>query len=399
MCNSNDTPEEMKKISFPPPQVFRTDRADGRFITSAGFIHEYYKHLKPKLAFDPEMSRNEFLDWRKKVRAKLFELMCFPEFDEKQPKPRLIWSEPRDGYTIQRWEIYPEPYSVVPFLMLIPDGATASNPAPGVLCFPGSFSSKESLCGELELNGEPCSHRWAAYNKMALEFIRAGMVSVAVENPATNELADPICMDSYEFSVHTMWIGRCYESVSAYQKYCILQWLKTQPIVDATRIGVSGHSLGAKPALILGVLDPDVRAVVWNDSVGSWRQRAVVRNLERIGTFQYVPGLLQYFDYPDLMAALAPTAFCISEGGRLEFRDMIQKAFDIAGEPDNFAFYFYPALADPANRHYDYAPMREGIGIEEFLLYANCDAKNHRFEGYCVVPFMTRILKPNRQNE
>ena len=134
-------------------------------------------------------------------------------------------------------------------------------------------------------------------NRMAWEYARKGIVSVAVENPATNETADSIRKGSYEFSVHAMWAGRSYEAISVFQKHHILQWLKQQPYVDAGRVATSGHSLGAKPALILGVLDPTVKAVVWNDAITNWRERAVATNLERIGTFQYVPGMLAWFDY------------------------------------------------------------------------------------------------------
>jgi hypothetical protein len=61
---------------------------------------------------------------------------------------------------------------------------------------------------------EPCSHRHAAQNRMAWEYARKGIVSVAVENPATNETAGSVRKGSYEFSVHAMWAGRCYESIS-----------------------------------------------------------------------------------------------------------------------------------------------------------------------------------------
>ena len=398
MCNSHDVPENMREIKEPKRKVFESGRADGRFTGSSGFIYAYLKHMKPKLAYDPAMTGEEFFEWREKLRAKLLELMFFPEFEEVQPPCKMLWSEPRKGYTLQKWEIYPEPYSVVPFLMIVPDGVTADSPAPGVLCFPGSFSSKESLCGELELDGSVCSHKWFAYNQMALEYGRAGFVSVAVENPATNEVGDPnLCPDSYEFSVHSMWAGRCYESISVYQKYMILQWLKTQPYVDKNRLATSGHSLGAKPAAILGLLDPDVKAVVWNDGICNWRKRAYSTNLTRIGTFQYIPGLLQWFDYPDMLAALAPGHLGISEGGPVELLDLIQTAFEKTGTPEHYKYYFYPKYEDPANRLYDYAPMPEGMTMEECWVYGNCDAPTHRFRGIHAVPFLSEILKPTHK--
>ena len=376
----------------PPRLVFSSDREDGRFTSSVGLIHAYLKHLKPKLAFDPRIKPQDFAAWRDAVREKIHELMGFPEFDQPQPPPKRLWTKQRDGYQLQKWEAYPEPYSVVPYLMLIPDGVSAQSPAAAAMCFPGSFSSKESMTEELELSGEPCSHRHAARNRMAWEYARKGIVSVAAENPATNETADSIRKGSYEFSVHAMWAGRSYEGISVFQKHHILQWLKQQPYVDASRVATSGHSLGAKPALILGVLDPEVKAVVWNDGITNWRQRAVATNLERIGTFQYVPGMLAWFDYSDLQASLAPRPFLVTEGGRTLILEKIRQAYELLGEADQFKFVYYPKYADPAKRLYEYKELPEGLSMQEYFPYANCDAPMHHFKGNVAVPWLTKVL-------
>lgn len=375
-----------------PRRTISTDRDDGRHVSSTGFIHAYLKHMKPKLQFNPEMDPKDFPAWRDAVRTKLLELMAFPEFDEPQPPPKRLWSKQRDGYQLQKWEAYPEPYSVVPFLVLIPDGVSGQSPAAGVMCFPGSFSSKESMTEELELNGEPCSHRHAAHNRMAWEYARQGIVSVAVENPATNETADPIRAGSYEFSVHAMWAGRSYEAISVFQKHHILQWLKQQPYIDSNRVATSGHSLGAKPALILGVLDPTVKAIVWNDTTIDWRERAVATNLERIGTFQYVPGMLAWFDYSDLQASLAPRSLLITEGGRTVVLNKIRRAYELLGATDRFKLVYYPKYATPDKRPLDDKELPEGLTTEQYFPYANIDAPMHHFKGNLAAPWLSEVL-------
>ena len=61
---------------------------------------------------------------RARFESKVLELMAFPDVPQ-QPEPKRISVERRDGYQLQRWEAYPEPYCVVPFLMLVPDGVSA----------------------------------------------------------------------------------------------------------------------------------------------------------------------------------------------------------------------------------------------------------------------------------
>jgi len=372
-------------------RVYVSPRDDGRFVSSTGFLHAYLKHLRPKLAFDPNMKPAEFDAWRNAVRDKLRELVGFPEVD-KQPPPKRLWTKQRKGYRLEKWEAYPEPFSVVPFLALIPDGVSASSPAPAAMCFPGSSSSKESLAGEVEFGGKRSSHRHWLRNRMALEYTQKGIVSVAVDNPGVCETQDAIRSGRYELSIHGIWVGRPYEGISTFQKRCILEWLKEQPYVDAQRIAASGHSLGAKPALILGVLDPTIKAVVWNDGLADWRRRAVFTNLERIGSFQYIPGLLHWFDYVDLHICMAPRPLLIAEGGRSEYLERVREGYRLLGAADKFKAVYYPKYADPDQRRYDKVPVPEGLTMKEYYPYANVDPPMHYFKGEVAVPWLAKML-------
>ena len=82
--------------------VFESEPPDGRFVTSEGTIHARLENIDQKLAFPPEMSRDEFEDWQDSVRAKLRELLRIPEkADRGEKEPRMLWSQPRDGYELQ----------------------------------------------------------------------------------------------------------------------------------------------------------------------------------------------------------------------------------------------------------------------------------------------------------
>lgn len=378
-----------------PRRIFRTGREDGRFQSTAGFVHAYMRNLRPKLAFDPKMKPEDFPAWREAVRAKLRELMCFPEGLQPQSQPQRLWSKQRDGYRLEKWEAYPEPYSVVPYLMLIPDGISAQSAGPAVMCFPGSASSKELLAGEPELDGQPSTNRHESRNHMALEYTRKGIVTVAMENPATNELDDSVRPNrSGDLIMNALWVGRPYEAVSVFQKLYVLQWLQQQPFVDANRIAISGHSLGAKPALILGVLDRTVKAVVWNDGICSWRQRAVATNLCQVPLWHYVPGMLSWFDYhPDLTAALAPRPLLATEGGRQSIIDRIYQAYRLIGAADQVKIVHLPQFDTPQKRPFDSEDEPEDrMTLIEYHPYMNTDASQHYFKGSIAVPWLSKIL-------
>ena len=389
-------------------KIIRSERPDGRHVSTRGFIQHLIRNAEPRLAFDPQFTPEEMARWRLRVRDKLRELMNFPEVPPR-PAAEKLWAQERDGYVLEKWEAYPEPGSVVPYLVLIPDGVTPEQPAPAVMCFPGSSGTKENLAGEPPLhpsfktNGR--SHdgwRHAERNQQALQFVKAGVVAVAVDHPGNGELSDlakfrgTTMDDRHTLSRYLIEFGRDYIALSVFQKRHILEWLRGQPFVDAQRIALSGHSLGTEPILVMAVLDPHIHAIVWNDFLCPNILRAKVstkpdsngRRPPANWLGHCVPEMWQWFDYPDLVAAFAPRPLILTEGGPTASLDLVRKAYEIAGAPENVSVHYYPKYSDPANRH-DGESIPEGLDQEEWFEYANVDAPRHYFKGYLAIPWLT----------
>ena len=100
----------------------QTDREDGRFMHTDVFLKHHYKTFRPKLEYKSGMTPEQYDAWREKVKEKLLEILRFPAPEDlpPQPAPVMLWEEARDGYKIQKWEAFPEPYAVIPFLVLVP---------------------------------------------------------------------------------------------------------------------------------------------------------------------------------------------------------------------------------------------------------------------------------------
>ncbi|NOX54754.1 MAG: hypothetical protein GXP27_10005 [Planctomycetes bacterium] len=378
-------------------RVFVTERPDGRFIDTAGFLHHLMKTNPPKLGFDPTMKREKFPAWQAAIREKLAELMAFPEVPP-QPPPKRLWIRKKQGYQIQKWEAYPEPYSVVPFMIAIPDGVSPRSPAPAVMCFPGSTGSLESLVGLPEVFPKAKAKaartpKWKRQdNRMAWHFARRGMVAVAVANPATNDTDSPI-RSRAETALNAIWLGRCYLGISAFQKAKILEWISEQPYVDRDRIAVCGHSLGAEPADVLGVLYPDlVKAVIHNDFCCNWIERTIALSGWVPPVHHLVPGMYQWYDATDLEASLAPRPLLFTEGGRANQLAKIAAAYRLNNAEENLTIYHYKKYEDPKARVHDFKPLPEGLTQEEYLAHANVDVEKHCFRPARAVPWLARVF-------
>lgn len=168
-----------QKLNIEKEKVIQSGRPDGRHVSTRGFLQHLLRDAKPSLAFNPEFTPEELKQWQSQVRAKLRELMNFPK-PPPQPAPRKLWSKDREGYVLEKWELYPEPGSVVPYLVLIPNSATPGKPAPAIMCIPGSSGTKENLAGEPPLQPafKPDGRNHAGWlhaqrNQQAIQFARS----------------------------------------------------------------------------------------------------------------------------------------------------------------------------------------------------------------------------------
>jgi len=379
---------------------------DGRYRTTQGFCHHLMRTVPGRLEYSPGLDPSQIAQWREAVRSKLEELMAFPDV-QGRPTPQRLWSQGREGYTLEKWEAYPEPGNVVPYLMLVPDAATPDHPAPAVMCCPGSATSKELLAGEEELSPKQPPNRHHDANRMALWYVRAGMIALAFDNPGVGELAEGEDLVAAhgggreKLSGELIFMGRNYIGLSAYQKMAVLQWLKTLDHVDPERIALSGHSLGTEPAMMLTVLDDSIAALVFNDFLARFRDPYVARSHTYVDgrwghvspLWHLVPGLFAWFDYPDLLAAIAPRPLLICEGGVTSRLRKVAQAYEDAGTPDAFHYEYYPRYQDPAARKHDGEELPEGLDLDRWFEYANVDVANHAFKPDVAVPWLRRQFR------
>ncbi|MBQ7386786.1 MAG: hypothetical protein IJW03_01330 [Clostridia bacterium] len=383
------------KISY--ETHYKSLRDDGRHTSPMAALMERLRRTPAALEFQRNCSLEQFFAWREELKLKVRELLRLDVLlseANRQPAPQMISSVQRDGYRVERWEMYPDDYSVVPFLALIPDGASEKNRVPAVMCFPGSTFSKEFISGEPLLDMANCHmDKYPERNRMALYIVKNGMAAFAFDNPETAECTLEIEREGdfggkarNQLCHGLLHSGFSYFGVSTAQKLVALAYIKTLPYVDNDRLAVSAHSLGCDDAMHVSLLCDEIRAVVFNDLVGDARQRYYAtteydetRMCNDVGAWHIVPGAYMNYDRTDMLAALAPRWLALNEGGAEYYLDKIRRAYKLQNAEGRLQVTHYPKYSDPDTRCRVYLPPESGLSAEGYFEYTNTDAPDHSY--------------------
>ena len=370
---------------------FKSDRKDGRFYSSWAAHMEMVRNTKPRLTLPENLTKEIYLKWQQDVKDKLRELLRMPEFT-KQPAPKKLGSVKRDTYTVEKWEFYPDDYTAVPFLILIPDCATKENPAPGVMCFPGSTHSKEFFSDEPLLENPMCHFTtYPERNRMARYMAENGMVAFVFDNLETAETG--LHMDSaygrsrVQVCHGYLQTGHTYPGIAVFQKLCVLEFIKSLDYVDNDRLALCGHSLGSETALYLSLMCDDFKALIYNEMVQSERyyymsvteQDDSVKIAQNIGEWHTIPGIFNWFSLPDLCAAIAPKYIALDEGGCELWLDKIRNVYKLFDAEDKMSVSYYPAYADAKKRTYLKEHPKYGLSVDDYFRIQNADTPDHSF--------------------
>ena len=345
---------------------------------------------KPQCAFNPDMAASEFDAWQQSVSDAMATLMCHPTMPE-HISAQCVSRQQMRGYVREHWQFFPMLGCKVSFIVLKPDGIT--QPTPAVMCIPGSGMTMEAICDTV-----PSRRNWAE------QIVKEGFIAVAVENACAGTQQDEgLAPGSFDYNTPSRILLELGWSWLGYTSYCqrqVLQWMREQSEIRADRICVAGFSLGTEPLMVLGALEKDIYAFVYNDFLCNTQERAIVLtkdNDQHARPFpnsirHLIPNWWRYFNFPDVVASLAPRYLIMTEGGLDRDFNLVRRAYELSGHPERLEQHHYPKYTDPASRS-ALTVLPRDIDRDTFYRLANVDGPNHYFKSHLILPWLTTILR------
>ena len=266
-------------------------------------------------------------------------------------KPKTVeQAVQKDGYRIEKVTYEVEPGDPIPAYVLIPDGVNATNPAPAVAVWHqhnGAYTiGKTEPAG---LGGSPMHHTGVALAKL-------GYVTICPDSLTFGERQDPTKKqqggnyERFEF-LRYLVAGKCLAWKDILDMRRTIDYLVTRPEVKANALGCYGHSMGSTHSYMVGPWEERLKCIVCNCCLPTYK---AIHREHMLHCFpNFVPGIFQYGDTPDIVALIAPRAlhmnFGETDGGSPidEVKNglkVIANAYSAIHADEKFSYFIEPGV-------------------------------------------------------
>ena len=224
---------------------------------------------------------------------------------------KIVKSEQKDSYRIE-WVTYEvEPGDRVSTIVMIPDGVTAAAPAPAV-CVWHEHAGRWAV-GKAEpagLAGDPMHFTGVALAQLGYVVICPDALCFGERQDPEGKL-DGGAFERFEFLRYVV-AGQCLAWKHILDMRRAVDYLVTRPEVNADRLGCYGHSMGSTHTWLVGPWEPRLKCLVGNCCLPTYKAIHRTKILHCFPNF--IPGLSQYGDTPEIAGLIAPRPLHLNLG-------------------------------------------------------------------------------------
>lgn len=255
--------------------------------------------------------------WQSELRAKLRKLVGGLDSEPIPLSPRIVETKEFASYRRETILLASRPGLELFGYFLTPKSVTS--PTAAVLCLPGHGRGVDSIVGIAEDGsqreiGKPEEYQY----DMAPQCVEKGFPAFAIEQMSFGHRRDAKARDSgaavsscSRDSMAALMLGETMTGWRVWDAMRGLDYMLTRPEVDPEKLITMGISGGGLTSLFTTALDTRVAACVVSGYFNTFRDSilAIDHCVDN-----YVPGLLQLVEMPDLAGLIAPRLL-FTEGG------------------------------------------------------------------------------------
>jgi len=305
--------------------------------------------LEPKLRFNGN-NKQDFDAWSQKLRAEIQKLLGL--IPAKVPlNPEIVWGIEEDGLIKRKVLLDTEEYMSVAALIYIPVAAR-KKPCPAILCNHGhAFSpfGKDLIMGAWNDSCPEFASDIEQFNcDYGLQMAKRGYVTMAIDYRGFGERGDggnpyPGRDKCNVYFIRGNLMGYNLLALNIWDAQRCLDYLCSLECVDKNRIGTMGLSFGGTMTTWISLLDERIKAADIICYSARFKNFAIA-DANFCGS-QFLPGLFQLCDVPDLHGLIAPRPLlaeigihdkCFFKYDAQSCAEEVKKIYAAAGVPQNY---------------------------------------------------------------
>lgn len=258
---------------------------------------------EPALRFQPG---RDVAGWQTALRSRLESILSVAPAVSAPLDPRAEPDSETDRHTMERIRFTAEPGEVVPGYLLRPKRAVG--PLPVMICLQGHSPGMHISIGQARNEREKASI--AGGRDLALQAVDRGWAALVIEQRGFGVRAENgvSCNDAALRSLH---VGRPLTGQRVWDVRRAVDFIATQPGLDAGRIGCMGNSTGGTVSFYAACIEPRIGLAVVSCSFCTFADSWMSLPHCACG---YLPGILKVADMPDLAGLIAPRRLLIVAG-------------------------------------------------------------------------------------
>ncbi|CAG7635477.1 alpha/beta hydrolase family protein [Paenibacillus allorhizosphaerae] len=309
------------------------------------WVKQMTRQTVQKLPFQAENAQ-QWEEWRDALKSKLAELAGTFEEHRVELEPETVETSDLGDVIRERVVLTTSPGLRMPVYILRP--AQKQGRLPVIAALHGHGYGSKEIVGlhpdGSEMTGDPGIHR-----SFALELARHGYLVVAPEligfgerRLEEDEGKPPKDNSCYRLTAAFMMAGGTIGGFRSYEARRAIDYALQRGDADASRVGCMGLSGGGMVCALTSALDDRIKTAVISGYTNTFDDSILAM---RHCIDNYIPGILEWAEMPDMIGLIAPRPLMIEAGendrifplhGTRKAVSVLQKVYRTAGVPERF---------------------------------------------------------------